>query len=110
MSEKYTLNIRHRPNVNDSIYERHNRFLKKQVGIGAPWELTTGIENQFKPKDIGPGNISSCLMMGRRMGKGISGMLNYTCRVESYLDDDASKDDSLILNFKLKNIDYEKLV
>ena len=110
MTVTYTLNVRHRPNVNEDIVERHNRYLKKQIGIGSPWELSTGPENQFKEKDVGPGNISSNLMMGRRMGKGVSGSVSYSCRVESYLDDYAKKDDSIILNFKLRNINYEKLV
>lgn len=110
MTETYTLNVRHRPNVNDGIGERHNRYLQNQIGIGQPWELSPGPENQFKEKDIGPGNISSNLMMGRRMGKGVSGSLSYSCRVESYLDDNASKDDSIILKFKLRSVDYEKLV
>jgi hypothetical protein len=110
MPETYTLNIRHRPDANDGIYERHNRYLQKQEGIGPPWELSTGHKSQLNDKDIGPGNIVSILKVGRRMGKGVSGGLSYSCRVASYLDDCASKDDSIILNFKLSNIDFEKLV
>ncbi|MGX5174224.1 hypothetical protein ACUR5C_09415 [Aliikangiella sp. IMCC44653] len=107
MSTKYVLELRHRPNLNDDISSRHNRFIKQQEGINSPWNISS--DQVVIPSDIA-GELSSIVDLNKVLGKGLKGEIVYQLRSKEYLRDTAQYDDNLAIEFNPEKVDFSDLV
>ncbi|HJY76379.1 MAG TPA: hypothetical protein VKE95_07085 [Burkholderiales bacterium] len=98
MSETYELDLRHRARVNESIPERHDRFMGAMARFAPPWGLK-GLD--IPPaRDVKPGELSTLVKFRGLAPKGEMSYVKYPLRSEKYLRDNAQYDDQVIIVFK----------
>lgn len=97
MSEIYELELRHRAAVNESIPERHDRFMRAMARYAPPWGLK-GLK--IPPaRDVMPGELSSVVRLRGMAPKGEWSYVKYPFRGENYLRDNAQFDDFTVITF-----------
>jgi hypothetical protein len=102
---KFILNIRSRPDPDDSIPKKHKRFFTGIRKLSAPWGPATA----DCPQARDPGNnYLSVVNLSKVLGPGIKGSLNYHTRKE--LTDEGMSDDWLGLEFDPEKVDYGTLI
>ena len=101
----HKLEFRHRPKFSESIEKRHENFLERLSGLGAPWDLAGAVD----VPDI-EGELVVSVSLDKFLPKGIKGRIAYSLRSERYLEDDAQFDDSLFIEFSNAKIDYLDLL
>lgn len=111
MIKKMILRFNHRPNIEDEIHARHQRFLARQseLGIKDPWRIPIG--EKYLPSDIGADVV--CFVAFDEIEDNefeLGGMISYSLREPAYLMDRAAVDDSIIIDFNPKDVDYKQLV
>lgn len=102
---KYKIELRHRAQSDETISERHGRFLDRIARLGSPWNLS-GIGSL---PAIGAELLVS-LSFGDLFGPGIKGRLTYVYRSADYLEDNAQYDDSLFIEFKAGDMELDEIV
>ena len=102
---KYKIGLRHRAQPDETIPERHGRFLDRIAWLGSPWNLS-GIGSL---PAIGAEFLVS-LSFGDIFGSGIKGRLTYVYRSADYLEDNAQYDDSLFIEFKAGDMELDEIV
>ncbi|CAM3204404.1 MULTISPECIES: hypothetical protein [Pseudomonas] len=101
----HKLEFRHRPKFSESIEKRHENFLERLSGLGAPWDLAGAVD----VPDI-EGELVVSVSLDKFLPKGIKGRIAYSLRSERYLEDDAQFDDSIFIEFSNAKIDYLDLL
>lgn len=101
----HKLEFRHRPKFSESIEKRHENFLERLSGLGAPWNLAGAVD----VPDI-EGELVVSVSLDKFLPKGIKGRIAYSLRSERYLEDDAQFDDSIFIEFSNAKIDYLDLL
>ena len=101
----HKLEFRHRPKFSESIEKRHENFLERLSGLGAPWDLAGAVD----VPDI-EGELVVSVSLDKFLPKGLKGRIAYSLRSEKYLEDDAQFDDSLFIEFSNAKIDYLDLL
>lgn len=101
----HKLEFRHRPKFSESIEKRHENFLERLSGLGAPWDLAGAVD----VPDI-EGELVVSVSLDKFLPKGIKGRIVYSLRSERYLEDDAQFDDSIFIEFSNAKIDYLDLL
>lgn len=101
----HKLEFRHRPKFSESIEKRHEIFLERLSGLGAPWDLAGAVD----VPDI-EGELVVSVSLDKFLPKGIKGRIAYSLRSERYLEDDAQFDDSIFIEFSNAKIDYLDLL
>lgn len=105
--DKFELELRHRPKLNQSIENKHKEFLDAIQGISAPWGLTNADDCHLPPQKD---NLTTTVQLDRHLGKGVRGYVTYQLRSEKYLEDRAQYDDVFFVEFNSKKVDYGVLV
>lgn len=105
--EKIELEFRHRPNLNQTIDEKHQEFLLASSKISSPWGLKN-IESCVLPEQ--EGNLTTTIKLSQNLEKILKGYVTYQLRSNHYLEDKAQYDDVLFFEFNLKKINYLDLV
>jgi hypothetical protein len=115
---KYQLMLRSRPDLEETITRKHDRFIRALARIKGDWGLPAG--NRPKVREPGPKDefviavkLTGCL------GKGIAGAISYQIRQglvyyrqhygEHYIDQ-GKYDDYIQLEFDPYKVDYQALV
>lgn len=102
---KYKIELRHRVQSDETISERHGRFLDRIARLRSPWNLS-GIGSLPA--------IGAELLVGLSFddlfGPGIKGRLTYVYRSADYLEDNAQYDDSLFIEFKAGDMELDEIV
>lgn len=101
----HKLEFRHRPKFSESIEKRHENFLERLSGLGAPWDLAGAVD----VPDI-EGELVVSVSLDKFLPKGIKGRIAYSLRSERYLEDDAQFDDYIFIEFSNAKIDYLDLL
>ena len=111
MIQPMVLKLNHRPQINDEVQTRHQRFLRRQseLGIKEPWKIPAG--EKYKPSDMGTGEdfyIAFDEIQDNEFTLG--GMISYSRRNPINLSDRSADDDKIIIEFKPKDVDYHNLI
>lgn len=105
--EKFELELRHRPLLNQSIEEKHHTFLEAMQAIPAPWNSISQNDCSLPPQ---AGSLSTTTQFGRLLGKGFKGHITYALRSDRYIEDRSQYDDGFFIEFSGKTINYPLLV
>jgi len=100
---KYNIEVRAVALQEQSIEEKHARFLGRIEGLDAPWAPNKIVD----APDPGTGLVA-VLRASKVFGKGVSGNLVYQFRRK--FDDDASEDDYLDISFNPQKVPYNELI
>jgi hypothetical protein len=112
---KYHLMIRARPNLKESIPEKHKAFMNVLAKIKSGWGLTV----KERPPIMKPNEFFARISLRGRLGKGITGAVQYrnreslNCRLKQFgaaYIDTGQYDDFFTLTFNPQKVDYEALV
>jgi len=96
-SEIYRIELRHRAAANESIREKHDKFMQALARHAPPWGLR-GREIPPAP-DVAPGNLSAVVTLRGLLATGEMSYVRYALRSERYLRDNAQYDDYAIIAF-----------
>ena len=102
---KYKIELRHRAQPDETISERHGFFLDRIARLRSPWNLS-GIRSL---PAIGVELLVN-LSFGDLSGSGIKGRLTYVYRSADYLEDNAHYDDSLFIEFRAGDIEFDEII
>jgi hypothetical protein len=103
---KYELLIRSRAFCDETIEQKHTRFMAGLRSIPPPW----GLEGKEVPAPPDPGeDLIADVQLGRFFGNGIPGEIVYQYRHHGFRDEGAD-DDYFALKFNPEKLDYERLV
>lgn len=105
--EKFELEFRHRPNLNQTIDAKHQEFLLASSKIASPWGLKN-ISDCVLPEQ--EDNLTTTIKLNQHLEKTIKGYATYQLRSSHYLEDKAQYDDVLFFEFDSKKINYLDLV
>lgn len=81
---KCTLNIAHRPRVDDPIEDRHARFVERQRLIERPWDSEAFAALIQTPIE---GELVSVVQLKPALDKWYRGYITYSLRHNDYLKD-----------------------
>ena len=101
---KYVLKLRARPEECAKIEDKHSKFIEGLVALGGDWGLPPG---EYPAPDAGE-ELSAHFQLGKLLGKGIKGFVNY--RFRGGLRDESGSDDYIDLEFRPDRIDYQHLL
>jgi hypothetical protein len=102
---KYELLIRSRALREESIGQKHSRFIAALQQVEPPW----GLKGKGAPAAPDPGDdLIADVELGRFFGNGIHGELIYQYRRE--FRDEGAADDYFALKFNPEKLDYKELV
>ena len=101
---KYVLKLRARPEECATIEDKHSRLIEGLVALGGDWGLPPG---EYPAPDAGE-ELSAQFQLGKLLGKGITGFVNY--RFRGGLRDESGNDDYIDLEFNPDRIDYHHLL
>jgi hypothetical protein len=98
-SEIYELELRHRAAVNESIRDRHHKFMQAMARYAPPW----GLKGLPIPpaRDVAPGDLVAVVTLRGLTANDKWSYLKHTFRSERYLRDTAQFDDIAIIHFKI---------
>jgi hypothetical protein len=102
---KFTLNIRHRPSMDESIDGRFAHFEDVARSLSSPWGLE---DRAFVLPPLGTG-VCRIASLGRKLGAGMKGDVTFRLRVEPYLRDHASIDDFVVIDFDTRKTTWAQL-
>jgi hypothetical protein len=104
---RFVLNIRHRPQLGESISEKFEGLKHVLAKLPQPWGTGAGIAIDLPP--VGTA-LSARIKLRGKLGRKISGELKLQLRVAGNLSDRAADDDALLLEFDEKDVDWKSLV
>lgn len=102
---KFRVNIRHRPQVSESVEVAFARFVGEASLLPPPWGLTS--PSRLPP--LGP-ELCQILQLRGKLGKGVTGRILFRIRAEDYLKDRSSLDDYLIIEFDAGKVKWDEFV
>lgn len=104
---KFTLNIRHRPTMAETIEQKFACFLSVVRELPSPWGLTEGKELKLPP--VGTRLATEAKLRGK-LGRGVSGFVQFMYRAPANLNDRAANDDAVVVEFDASKIEWQQLV
>jgi hypothetical protein len=104
---KFVLNVRHRPTMEETIEQHFAHFVSIVNSLPPPWGLVEGKELKLPP--IGTGLSTSAMLRGK-LGVGISGVMTISYRAPANFRDQASHDDSVVIEFDSSKATWEQVV
>jgi hypothetical protein len=104
---KFILNVRHRPTMTETIEQRLAHFVSLACELPAPWGLVAGKELKLPP--VGTGLAVEAKLRGK-LGRGISGFVQFMYRAPANLNDRAANDDAVVIEFDASKVAWRQLV
>ncbi len=105
--KKFQLIVRHRPSISESIEGRFHHFTTTLRELPQPWGLREEAELCLPP--VGSG-LSTLAKLRGKLGRGVSGSVEFMLRVPENLHDSAAHDDSMIIEFGSDVAPWNELV
>lgn len=104
---KFVVNARHRPSMSEAIEQRFAHFVSVVSRLPRPWGLAEGKELKLPP--IGTALSTEAKLRGK-LGRGVSGFVNFRYRVPTNLDDRAADDDAVVIEFESSKVAWRQVV
>lgn len=104
---KFVLTVRHRPTMAETIDERFAHFVSVASSLSPPWGLIDS--KALRLPDVGSA-LSARTKLRGKLGPGISGDLKFQYRAATNLDDRAADDDSVVIEFDSRKVQWHQFV
>lgn len=103
---KFELNIRHRPLMAESVEKCFEHFVSVIRQIQEPWGLARGRELSLPALGT---ELSATAQLRGKLGAGVKGRVTFGHRTQANLRDVSSHDDSLVIEFDARKVDWKQL-
>jgi hypothetical protein len=100
---KFVLNVRHRPEAQETIEARFAHFVEVVRGLPSPWGFLPGKSPALPP--VGSG-LSTTAQLRGKLGTGVAGQVTFAFRAAASLRDHAAVDDACVIEFEARKSDW----
>lgn len=104
---KVNLNVRHRPNLSETVDQKFSEVLSSMRRIGPPWGIDPTTEVILPAMGT---RLATHVKLRNKLGSGISGELVLRHRAASNLQNNSAHDDFLLVDYDSNRFNWDSLV